>query len=114
MLYNGKQSHGSASATEEEMSKAKDVGEQKEYKTKGTQVPAKKGFLCMKGFLKRGRGGGGGPSGSHKQTELLLGQRTLTPFLLRNFQAGYLWLLIRTRDLVPLLEGHLWIFFSAN
>ena len=35
MLYNGKQSHGSASATEEEMSKAKDVGEQKEYKTKG-------------------------------------------------------------------------------
>ena len=63
MLYNGKQSHGSASATEEEMSKAKDVGEQKEYKTKGTQVPAKKGFLCMKGFLKRGRGGGGGPSG---------------------------------------------------
>ena len=43
MLYNG-----SACATEEEMSKAKDMGEQKEYKTKGTQVPTKRGFLCMK------------------------------------------------------------------
>ena len=36
------------------------------------------------GFLKEGRGGGSGgeaPRGSHKQTELLSGQRTLTPFL---------------------------------
>ena len=41
------------------------------------------------------------PRGSHKQTELLLGQRTLTPFLLRNFQAGYLWLSIRIRNFVP-------------
>ena len=44
----GKRSNGSASGTKEEKSKADDVEEKKEYKTKRTQVPAKRGFLCMK------------------------------------------------------------------